>query len=106
MGANSQMLRSSWERCTDAIRHDVLIPGVSSTILIARVKLVLARSYRCLAKAMLGGPARQEVLANTHRQFRRQIREASSYITAFMEGLATRSSTLSFAEQPAFVGDR
>ena len=38
---------------------------------------MLARRYRCLAKAMLGGPARQEVLANTHRQ----IREVSEYIS-------------------------
>ena len=95
-------LRSSWYRCTNAILHDVLIPGVSSAILIARVKLMLARRYRCLARAMLGGPGRQEVLVNTHRQ----IREVSTYITTFMEDLATLSSTLTFAEQPAFVGDR
>ena len=63
---------------------------------------MLARRYRCLAKATLGGPARQELLANTHRQ----IREVSAYITAFQEDLATRSSEVPFGDQPAFVGDR
>ena len=63
-------LRSSWDRCTDAIWHDVLMQGVSSDILIARIKLMLSRRCRCLAKAMPGGPFRQEVLANTHRQIR------------------------------------
>ena len=79
-----------------------MIPGVSSDILVARIKLMLARRYRCLAKAMLGGPARQELLANTHRQ----IREVSAYIAAFQVDLATRSSEVSFGDQPAFVGDR
>jgi hypothetical protein len=95
-------LQSSWDRCTAAIRHDALIPGVSSDTLIARIKLMLARRYRCLAKEMLGGPARQEVLANTHRQ----IREVSAYISTFMEDLATRSAEVPFADQPKFVGER
>ena len=95
-------LQGSWDRCTAAIRHDALIPGVSSDILIARIKLMLARRYRCLAKAMLGGPARQEVLANTHRQ----IREVSAYISAFQGDLATRSADVPFADQPKFVGER
>ena len=95
-------LQSSWDRCTAAIRHDALIPGVSSDTLIARIKLMLARRYRCLAKEMLGGPARQEVLANTHRQ----IREVSAYISTFLEDLATRAADVPFADQPKFVGER
>ena len=95
-------LRNSWDQCTSAIRNDVLLPGISSDILIARVKLMLSRRYRCLAKSMLGGLARQEVLANTHRQ----IREVSAYISSFMEDLAALASVLPHAEQPVFVGDR
>ena len=41
-------LRNSWDQCTSAIRNDVLLPGISSDILIARVKLMLSRRYRCL----------------------------------------------------------
>jgi hypothetical protein len=45
-------LSSSWEQCTNAIlqgQQGHLLPGVSSDILIARLQLMLSRSYRCLA---------------------------------------------------------
>jgi hypothetical protein len=95
-------LRTSWDLCTNAIRQGHLLPGVSSDILIARLQLMLSRRYRCLAKEMLHGPARQEVLANTHRQ----LREINTYIRSFKEDLATRATALPYAEQSAFVGNR
>jgi hypothetical protein len=88
--------------CTNAIPQGHLLPGVSSDILIARLQLMLSRRYRCLAKEMLHSPARQEVLANTHRQ----IREINTYIRSFKEDLPTRATALPYAEQSTLVGNR
>jgi hypothetical protein len=62
---------------------------------------MLSRRYRCLAKEMLHSPARQEVLANTHRQ----IREINTYIRSFKEDLATRATALPYTKQSIFVGN-
>jgi hypothetical protein len=54
---------------------------------------MLSRCYRCLAKEMQNGPARQDVLANTHCQ----IREINTYIKSFKEDMATRATALPYA---------
>jgi hypothetical protein len=54
---------ASWEQCTNATQQGHLLPGVSLDILIALLQLMLSLCYRCLAKEMQNGPARQEVLA-------------------------------------------
>ena len=61
--------------------------------------------YRCLAKEMTAGPARQEVssLANTH--FQTWIHEISTYINSFMEDLTALATVLPYAEQSVFVGN-
>jgi hypothetical protein len=94
-------LRSSWEECCVAIRSDTLIPGISTDIVVSRIHLMLARRYRCLAKDIAPGPARQEILANTHRQ----NREIEVYIKRFFADLASRAKELHSQQRPAFVAN-
>ena len=79
----------------------MLIPGISSDLVVSRILLTLSGRYRCLAKLeeITPGQARQEVLANTHLQ----IREIDAYIKAFLADLSTRatSGSLSSPFNPA-----
>ena len=77
----------------------MLIPGISSDIVVSRILLTLSGRYRCLTKEITPCQARQEVLANTHLQ----IREIDAYIKAFLADLSTRATSLSSHVQPGFV---
>jgi hypothetical protein len=94
-------LRSSWEECCAAIRSDSLIPGISTDVVVSRIHLMLARRYHCLAKDIAPGPARQEILANTHRQ----NREIEVYFKRFAADLASRAKELQSHQRPAFVAN-
>ena len=94
-------LRNSWEECCHAIRSDALIPAISSDVVVSRIHLMLARRYHCLAKEIGPCPARQEILANTHRQ----NREIEVYLKRFVADLASRAKELQSLQRPAFVAN-